>query len=126
MSEQESQIGFSDSVGEKEIRVRQAELSIRKGAGELDARDFSAADIFHLQKDEGDRPVERTDLESRSAPRALVVSNSEFHAIGYIDVVLPDGDTLTLFANDFSSGSEDPKGPLILFPEDLGNLTKER
>jgi len=100
------------------IRRNLEELRRRRKEGELLQEGFPLENIYYINDDNYEnRPLTRKDL----GRQAVVLSAEEFSQIGYIDLLLANGEELTIFADDFCSNPNDPEAILVIFPEDLGD-----
>lgn len=78
--------------------------------GELPQDRYDIVGLFLLMG-EG-RPLTAAELGGAT----LVLEYEEFEQLGFLDIVLPNGETTTLLPEDYSPGHT-----LTIFPRDLGN-----
>lgn len=89
------------------------ELARRKEAQEIGESDFGPEGIYYLQA-EG-KPITKSEVGNR----AVVLSQTEFDSLGYIDFVFENGQLATIDSEDTGYGPDDF---LIFFPEELGDI----
>jgi hypothetical protein len=97
------------------IERNKAELARRKEAGELDELDYEIYQLGYLQ--ELGQPLTRKDL----GRQALVLTQEGLKTLGYLDILRPDGNILTI---DPEVTGYEPDDLHIIFPEELGNPQK--
>jgi hypothetical protein len=98
------------------IEKNRAELARRREAGELDKFDYEVIHLWYLRQD--NRPVTRKELGNK----AIAITQAELEQLGGLDMILANGERIIIDPED--TGYE-PEDPLIIFPEELGELKKE-
>jgi hypothetical protein len=98
------------------IERNKQELARRREAGELDPIEYNPNYLWYLLQD--DEPVTRQDVGTQ----AIVLTQKELETLGYLKFVNADGEIIVIDPED--TGYE-PEDPLIIFPEELGDLKKE-
>lgn len=88
------------------------ELARRRETGEIGETDYPIENLIFLS-DEG-APISRADVKNQ----AIVINPEDFDALGDLDIVNNAGEVVNI-------GFFDRSMPLIIFPEDLGDLVTE-
>lgn len=100
----------------EKIKKNYRELLRRREAQELDAADYRIEFLFYLQEE--DRPLTRGTVGNK----AVVLTQSDLEQLGYLEIVLPNGQIMSIEPEDTGYAPDDL---LIIFPEDLGELDVE-
>ncbi|MEK7143171.1 MAG: hypothetical protein AAB785_03115 [Patescibacteria group bacterium] len=94
------------------IERNKKELTFQIEVGVLDPHYFENNYLEYLQQE--DLPLTRDDLGNQ----AVVITKEEFDKLGFLDMMLPDGEIMTFDSDDLDY---EPDDPLIIFPEGLGS-----
>ncbi len=97
------------------VEQQQQELVRRRETGELAADSYDVNVIYYHQK--SNTSVTRKDV----GDQAIVINPDAFEALGYIEIIRADGETMIIDSTD--KGFD--KYPLIIFPEELGEEKSE-
>lgn len=107
---------LSQAERNRMIREQKAkELRRRQETKELSEEAVGLEDIYRLQ-DMG-LPLTRRGVGNQ----AIILSHEEFEQLGFLDVVLPTGETTTILPDADAAADQ----PIIFFPEDLGDPIEE-
>lgn len=82
----------------------------------LEPTNYGVSKLFDLQ--ERGRPLTREKLGNR----ALVLSQQDLEALGFLEIVLGSGERIVIDPDDTGFDDEDA---MIIFPDDLGELEDE-
>lgn len=99
------------------IELNQRELTRRIEAGELDKNPYELNYLVYLQN--MDEPLTRRDIGNQ----AVVITQKGLEQLGYLEIVLASGQKTVIDPEDTGYGPDDP---IIIFPEELGELPKDQ